>query len=74
MRKIRIHEILTFLLLLLIILSLGISSAWLLFGCLALGDFRGIVLVFTALLCVYLYAFAIHRINGTGIKPLRMIG
>lgn len=62
MRKIRIHEILTFLGLLLIILCLGISSAWLLFGCLPLGDFRGIVLVFTALLCVYLYAFAIHRI------------
>lgn len=62
MRQITPGQILTFLLMLTLILTLGIGTTWLLSGTLSLGDFRGVVLTGTALLLIYLYAFIIYRL------------
>ncbi len=62
MRQITVGQILTFLFLLAWILVLGIGTTWLLLGALPLGDFRGVVLTASALLLVYLYAFAVYRL------------
>ena len=62
MRRITSGQILTFLLLLVVILSLAIGTVLLLLGALPLGDFRGVVLTGAALLGVYLYAFAVYRL------------
>lgn len=62
MRQITPGQILTFLLLLVVILVLGIGTAWLLLSTVPLGDFRGVVLTGAALLLLYLYAFAIYRL------------
>lgn len=62
MRKITFSQIFTFLLLLIFILILAISTTWLLLGTLPLGDFRGIALVSASLVFIYLYAFAVYRL------------
>lgn len=62
MRAITAPQIAFFFLLLGVTLILGIvTTAWLL-GSAPLGDFRGVVLTGTAILFVYLYAFAIYRL------------
>lgn len=62
MRKISPAQILTFVALFGASLILGITTANLLFGQFALGDFRGIVLVFASICCLYLYAITFYRL------------
>lgn len=62
MRQITSSQIITFLLLLTLILTLAISTTWLFLGNVPLGDFRSIALTGTMLLLIYLYAFAIYRL------------
>lgn len=62
MRKITFSQILVFLLLSGLALALAIgSTAWLL-GDLALGDFRGIVLVLAGIVLLYVYAITLYRL------------
>lgn len=70
MRQITLSQILTFLLLLVVILALGLGTTWLLFGALSLGDFRGVALTGAALFWVYIYAFAVYRLF-LNILPLQ---
>lgn len=70
MRQITSGQILTFLLLFIAILILGIGTTWLLLGTLPLGDFRGVALSGAALLLVYLYAFAVYRLF-LAVMPLQ---
>ena len=62
MRKIGIGEILLFFTMVLTMISLAILSTKFLLGGLPLGDFRGVVLVFGAIVFAYAYALAIYRI------------
>jgi len=62
MRQITPAQIVTFLLLLTSILVLGVGTTWLVLGHLPLGDFRGVFLVITGLVLIYLYAFLVYRI------------
>ncbi len=62
MRQITPPQILTFFALLSVILTLGLGTTWLLLGGLPLGDFRGVALVFTGVVLVYLYAFLVYRL------------
>lgn len=62
MQRITPGQIVTFLLLFILILALGVGTVWLLLGALPLGDFRGVVLTGAALLLMYLYAFAVYRL------------
>lgn len=62
MREIGPHQIAFFLVLLALILLLGVGSAALTVGVLPLGDFRGVAVVATAIVAVYLYAFLIYRL------------
>lgn len=62
MRKISFGQIMFFQLLLGAILFLGIGTTWFVFGELALGDFRGVVLTVTAVVLIYLYAFLVYRV------------
>lgn len=61
MRKIKFSQILVFITLFTLILVLGITSTAFLFGSLPLGDFRGVALVFMAIIVSYGYSFAIYR-------------
>lgn len=62
MRTISLGQILFFQVLLLIILALGIATSWYLLGTLHLGDFRGVVLILSAVIFIYLYAFLVYRL------------
>ena len=62
MRTITLPQILVFLALFTIALMLGITTTWILFGNLSLGDFRGVVLIVAALILIYLFAFALYRL------------
>lgn len=62
MRKIKASQILVFIALLSLAWVLGIGTTWILFGRLPSGDFRGLVLVASAILTSYLYALLIYRI------------
>ena len=70
MRKIGAKEIVVFLCLLALILALGTGSALLLLGPLPLGEFRGVAVVFAAVLLIYLFAFVIYRVC-LRLLPLR---
>lgn len=61
MRKISAAQIGTFFSLLGIVLALGIGSTALLLGSIPMGDFRGVALVFAALVFIYFYAFVVYR-------------
>ncbi|MQA22109.1 acyltransferase [Rugamonas rivuli] len=61
MRAIKPAQIALFLVLLAAILTLALLTTSLLLGELPLGDFRGVTLVFAAVLLVYLYAFLVYR-------------
>ena len=61
MRKITAGQILVFLVLFALVVSMGIGTTALLLGGLPLGDFRGIALVAGAIILIYLYAFLIYR-------------
>lgn len=71
MRKITIYQILLFLFLLVLMVSLGIQSAEFLGKYLPAGDFRGIVLFFLTIFFVYLYAFIVYRLIFLKIAPLQ---
>lgn len=62
MRQISIAQIISFFAILSAILILGIGTAWKLFGTLPLGDFRGVSLVVTAVLFIYLWSFVFYRV------------
>lgn len=62
MRPITPFQITFFTVLFAIILIVGIASGWLLVGSLALGDFRGIAVIATVIVCIYLSAFAVYRL------------
>ncbi len=62
MRAITGQQISLFLLMLGIILVLGVGTAYGLLGVLPLGDFRGVTIVFGAVVFIYLYAFAFYRL------------
>lgn len=62
MRKITGQQITLFFLMFGTILLLGIGTAYALLGKLPLGDFRGVTIVFGAVVFIYLWAFAIYRL------------
>ncbi|ARO86993.1 transferase [Nitrosospira lacus] len=62
MRKITPLQITLFFLLFGGVLILGIATAYRLLGALPLGDFRGIAVVGSAVVFIYLYAFAVYRL------------
>lgn len=62
MRAITAPQIFTFMVMLGLILTLGLGSTWLGLGRLPLGDFRGVVLLFAAVVLVYLWAFVVYRL------------
>lgn len=62
MRKINFVQIMVFSLLLFSAVSLSVITTYLLLGRLALGDFRGIVLVLAGILFLYLYAIIVYRL------------
>ena len=70
MRKIRWGQVLVFLALLSVAVLLGVGTTTLMLGRLPLGDFRGVALVGSALLCLYLYAVLIYRLF-LAVCPLR---
>lgn len=61
MRSISTIQSLIFLSLLTLLLSLGAGTAWLVFGQLPLGDFRGLVLFMTGLGLFYAYSIMAYR-------------
>ena len=61
MRKIKFIQILTFVVLFLIAMSLAVLTTTLVLGNLV-GDFRGIVLSLSGILLLYLYAIAVYRL------------
>jgi len=62
MRKITGQQISLFFMMFTLILVLGIGTAYGLLGSLPLGDFRGVTLVFGAVVFIYLWAFAVYRL------------
>ena len=62
MRKIKLIQILTFSVLVVIIFALSIGTINLFFGRLNLGDYRGVVLVSATLIILFFYALIIYRI------------
>lgn len=62
MRKIKASQILVFIALLSLAWVLGIGTTWILFGRVPSGDFRGLLLLASAVLISYLYALLIYRI------------
>lgn len=70
MRKISISQIVFFMFLLLVIITLGVGTTYGLLGALPLGDFRGVVLVTAGVGFVYLWAMAIYR-AFLRVMPLR---
>lgn len=70
MRKISFGQIMFFEALLFTAVALGILTTWLLLGGWPLGDFRGVTLVVSAVIFIYLYAFLIYRVF-LRVFPLR---
>jgi len=70
MRKINPGQIVVFSVLLLLALLFGIGTARILFGGLAPGDFRGLILVVSAIVASYAYALLLHRVF-LALWPLR---
>lgn len=62
MRKISFGQIMFFEVLLFTAIALGVLTTWLLLGGLPLGDFRGVTLVVSAVIFIYLYAFLVYRL------------
>lgn len=62
MRAIKPGQIMLFLLLLAIILTLGVGATALLLGQAPLGDFRGVVLLLAGVFLVYTAAFIVYRL------------
>lgn len=62
MRKITGQQISLFFMMFTLILVLGIGTAHGLLGGLPLGDFRGVTIVFGAVIFIYLWAFAVYRL------------
>lgn len=69
MTKITIPQIICFILLLVVIITFGAMTTYLLFGSLPLGDFRGIFLSILTVIMIYLYAFIVYRLFLT-LLPL----
>ncbi len=70
MRKIKPSQILVFSLLLSLAFGLAILSTQLLLGSLRMGDFRGIVLLFGAVVFFYFYAIGLYRLFLAGFPLL----
>jgi acetyltransferase-like isoleucine patch superfamily enzyme len=70
MRKISGQQITVFFLMLGLILVLGVGTAYGLLGRLPLGDFRGVTIIIGAVVCIYLWAFAVYRLF-LRVMPLR---
>lgn len=70
MRAITSLQITAFLVMLVVIIVSGATVGWWLTGSLPLGDFRGVVVTITVVVCIYLIAFLIYRIF-LGFFPLR---
>lgn len=70
MRKIASSSILMFFVLFGVITWLAIATSHALLGGLPLGDFRGVTLVFMAILFFYLFAFSVYRLF-LWVKPLK---
>ncbi len=62
MRKISILQVVLFFSMLGLVVVLGVGTVWLLLGDLALGDFRGVILVVTGVALLYLWSFLVYRI------------
>jgi serine acetyltransferase len=62
MRKIKAGEILAFFILISAATVLGVFTAWTLFGYLPLGDFRGIILLLSGIIFLYIYALILYRL------------
>jgi acetyltransferase-like isoleucine patch superfamily enzyme len=62
MRKIMLNQIAAFAGLVSIALLLGAGTTKILFGALPLGDFRGVALIASTILFLYLYALLIYRL------------
>lgn len=62
MRKITPQQIAVFFSMLGVILTLGIGTAYGIFGSLPLGDFRGVTVVILAVVFIYLYALVVYRL------------
>lgn len=62
MRKISGLQVLSFIVMFICALALGIGSTVILFGWIPLGDFRGVVLILLGIVFVYAYAILIYRI------------
>lgn len=70
MRKISFGQILFFQVLLFTSIALGVLTTSFLLGGLPLGDFRGVTLVVSAVIFIYLYAFLVYRLF-LRVLPLR---
>ena len=70
MRKRTFPQIAVFFLMFTSILVLGVATAYGLVGALPLGDFRGVGVVASAVMLIYLYGFAVYRLF-LWIMPLR---
>lgn len=62
MRKITISQVVAFVVLSGIAICLGVTSAALFLGGIALGDFRGVVLVLGGVVSIYLWLFVVYRL------------
>lgn len=69
MRQISPAQIATFMLLLALILGLALPAAWYGVGSLPLGEFRAITVAATAVVGIYLVAFAVYR-TFLAVMPL----
>jgi len=70
MRTIKGAQIALFLALLLLIVLMALFTTSVLLGSLALGDFRGVLLLIAAIVLIYLYAMLVYRIV-LSLLPLR---
>ena len=71
MRKITNIQMAVFFSLLALILILGISTVFLLFGSIPLGDFKGILLTIATVIITYCLAFIFYRLIFLKFMPLR---
>jgi len=62
MKKISLLQISVFIILFILILTLGISTAVSLLAYIPLGDFRGVATVLIVIVSIYLYAFLVYRV------------
>ncbi|MCG5510851.1 DapH/DapD/GlmU-related protein [Ectothiorhodospira lacustris] len=62
MRPITIKQIAVFLVLFGLAVCLGSLTVWMMLGSMPLGDFRGVILIISGVVFIYLWSFLIYRI------------